>query len=127
MRPLFPGGPAPSQAQGDTRRNTTLAAAGLPALESAPAVTAAAVSQSALAWMLRERGADLHGSGVPGGRRVLAALCPPSCASACPGGEHRILAVPLPHLILFYLILFRLPTLQEAKTLLSVAFQLFSL
>ena len=42
--PLVPGGPAPSQAQGDTRRTSALAAASSPALESAPSVTTTAPS-----------------------------------------------------------------------------------
>ena len=44
IRPLFPGSPSPSQAQGDTRRTTILVAASSPSLESAPTVTTAALS-----------------------------------------------------------------------------------
>ena len=56
---------------------TPLAAASSPALESVPTITTT-VSQSALAWMLPGAGgADLHSLGVPGGRNILAALCPP--------------------------------------------------
>ena len=53
VRPLFPDGPAPSQAQGDTSRDNTGASS--PALESAPAVTTA-VSQSTQAWMFLGQG-----------------------------------------------------------------------
>ena len=66
---------------------TTLAAASLPALESASLVTTA-VSQSSQVWMLLGMGgADLHSLGAPSSRRVLAVLCPPLLSQ----GEHRIL------------------------------------
>ena len=39
----------------------------------------------------------------------------------------HLLTVPLPHLILLYFMFFHLPTLLEVKTLLSVAFLVFSL
>ena len=55
VKPLFPGSPTLSQTQGDTSRNNNSGGARSPALESAPAVTTA-VSQSALAWVLRGRG-----------------------------------------------------------------------
>ena len=68
---------------------TTLLAASLSALESAPAVTTT-VSQTTLAWMLpRVRGTDLYSLGAPSSRTVHSVLCPPHlCLS---WEEHRIL------------------------------------
>ena len=76
VKPLLPGGPAQSQAQGDTRGTTSVAAASSPALGSAPAATSLPV----------HRGLDALGvgspictarRGAPRGRSVLAVLCPP--------------------------------------------------
>ena len=80
---------------------TTLVAASSPALDSTPAVPIT-VSQSAGAWMLQGRGCtDLHSSGPPGGRRVVAALCPPGlCLSPA---EHWTLGCVSPRLGLWCL------------------------
>ena len=88
VRPLFPGSTAPSQAQGDTRRDNPAGVASSPALESAPAVTTAAPGPHRLGCS-GGRGSDLHSSGVPGGKSVLAVLCPPRLHLS--RGKHRIL------------------------------------
>ena len=93
VRPLLPGGPAPSQAQGDTRRNTT-GGASSPALESAPAVTPAAPSPLGPGCS-RGGCADLRSSGAPGAGGSSPSWALP--ASACPGGaQDRGLCPPAP-------------------------------
>ena len=76
--PTRPRGLAPFQAQGDTGGATTLAAARSPALESAPRSKYRSLpvcTDLGVPWMAG--GADLHSLGVPGGRSILAVLCPP--------------------------------------------------
>ena len=84
VRPLFPGGPAPSQAQGDIRRNKHTGGGQL----SSPRVRSSSnshSSQSAGAWMLRGGGANLHSLGVP--RRQERPRCPLSSRPPpVPGG-----------------------------------------
>ena len=78
MRPLFPGSPAPSQALGDTRKNNTT---GSSQLSSSGVRSPRNHLQSSVRTGLdapgAAGGADLHSLGAPGGRRVLAVLCPP--------------------------------------------------
>lgn len=70
LRPLSPGGP-PSQADGDTRRNTGCSQLSSPGVSSPSNHRS---SQSTLAWVLPGCG----GADLPGGiRRVLTVLCPP--------------------------------------------------
>ena len=89
VRPLLPGGPAQSQAQGDTRRSNKSGGGRLPS---------SSVSSRSNYRSLPVRrdldapgagGADLHSSGSPGGRSILAVLGPPDLPLS--RGEHRIL------------------------------------
>ena len=90
VRPLFSGGPAQSQAQGDTRRNNNSGGSQLSSLESAPAVTISAPSPQGPGCS-RGRVADLHSSGCQvAGASLLSCVLP---ASACPKGNSGSWAV----------------------------------
>ena len=88
MRPLFPGGPTQSQAQGDTRRNTTT---GGGQLSGSGVSSCSNYGSSPLVCMFPgwHRCTDPHRLGAPGGRGVLAVLCPPGLRLS--RGERRIL------------------------------------
>ena len=80
LRPLSPGGP-PSQADGDTRRNTGCSQLSSPGVSSPSNHRS---SQSTLAWVLPGcGGADLHSLGASGGSSPSCAL-PPSYPPGAP-------------------------------------------
>ena len=93
MKPLFPGGPALSQAQNETRRNNTDGS-----LLSRPGVSFHSNYHSLPVRRGLDApgvgGADLHSLGAPSSRRVLTVLCPPRFRLSW--GEHRFLCPPAP-------------------------------
>ena len=90
VRALFPGGPAPSQAQSDTRRNNNtggsqLSSSGVSSPSNYPQLPV----HTGLGAPGAVEGADLHSLGVLSSRRVLAVLCPPCLPLS--HGDHRIM------------------------------------